>query len=71
MNSIEIQILAERARALRIDVAPDVRDEAMRLKMEARRLLKTNLKDTDEDTLQDLLLVLDVVHRGRIPAIGL
>lgn len=78
MNSIEnnspssnaIAALAERAGALTVDVPSDVRDEAMRLKGAAKRLLKSRLSDDDADTLHDLMFALDVLHRGRIPLFG-
>jgi len=65
-----VTALAERARALTIDVSDDIRADAMRLKIQARRLLKSPLKDDDTDALHDLMIALDVIHRGRIPAVA-
>ncbi|MGY6498068.1 MAG: hypothetical protein ACXIUP_07550 [Microcella sp.] len=51
------------------DISQEIRDAAMRLKSDIKRVMKGKLSDDEEAALHDLLIGLDTLHRGRVPLI--
>ena len=65
-----VQTLLARAQDIPpADIPQEVRDAAMRLKSDVKRVLKGTLTDDEEAVLNDLLIGLDTLHRGRVPLI--
>jgi hypothetical protein len=58
--------LKSSARALYVDVPLETRLVARFLKQQARNLLKSDISDADIDAISDLMITLDLFHRGRI-----
>lgn len=63
-----VQTLLARAQDIpAADIPQEVRDAAMRLKSDIKRIMKGNLTDDEEEALHDLMVGLDTLHRGRVP----
>lgn len=54
-----------------VDIPEQVRDEAGRLKADVKRALGGRLTEAEEGALHDLRAALEVLHRGRVPLLGM